>query len=121
MAGLRDTAAAAVQTAFTAAVDFLTSVSILEITEIYDTATGTATETTTTHSVDVLVESYSSHELATLPVQRNDVKMTFPCADLAVTPLVGWRVTYDSKRCEIIAVENPDGNQLVWTLQVRIP
>lgn len=87
----------------------------------YDPATGEVTESNVTYEVEAIKQSYTSRERVNQLIADNDIKFLFPVDDLAVTPKNGWRLIFDGVRCEIIRVSNDDGNDIMWTLQVRIP
>jgi hypothetical protein len=120
--GLKSVFEAAAQTIFTVAGDTLTTGTYRSISQTYDPATGSNTDTTTTQALSGHMENYRAWEIDNMAVHHTDVRLLFPCADLvSITPKIGDQFSANGVDWNVVSVQNEDGCNVVWTLQLRKP
>jgi hypothetical protein len=119
--GLKSVFEAAAQTIFQVAGDTLASGTYTSISQTYNPATGGTTDTSTTAAISVHLENYRAWEIDNVAVHHTDVRALFPCADMTITPKIGDQLTISGTNWNVVSVQNEDGCNVVWTLQLRKP
>jgi len=126
--GMRQVFADGVSTIFSALGDIVQSATYKSITETYDASTRVVTKSTTSVTIDVILDEYSATELR-FSERLNDDQSLIPGdkkamvkgSDLSsVTPKVNDEITIDSVDWQVKAMKiDPAG--AMYTFQIRRP
>lgn len=87
----------------------------------YDPETGASTPTTTTATVDALIEEYDGADLLAGLGVAGDKKVTIPAAQLATAPKPTDKVTVAGIPYAVVSVRTDEagGVAIIYTLQCR--
>lgn len=98
------------------------TISIEEVTKVYDETTGKTTiVVVATYTPKAALETYSIALVNGDTVRHDDLKVTIAAQSLAFTPTIGWKVTIDTVEWRILRVEPLYSGNLVaaWVMQLR--
>lgn len=86
----------------------------------YDVTTGSATATTTNHSVKVVVQPFTEEELvSTDNISTEDLRVLLPKKDLTFTPEIDDVIIFNFLRYKVIRVRL-DPAEALFDIQMRI-
>lgn len=86
----------------------------------YNVSTGSATATTTSHSVKVVVQPFTEEELtSTDNISTEDLRVLLPKKELTFTPDIDDVITFNNLTYKIISVRL-DPAQALFDIQMRV-